>query len=56
MSKEVNILKCHKGSVWEMGRSALVSHHICEKTSPIPEKSCKWKNIPTNRFIYDQNA
>ena len=52
MSKEVNILKFHAGSVWEIARSALVSHYICKKESPIPEKSCKWNSIPTSRHIY----
>ena len=52
MSKEVNILKFHAGSVWEIARSALVSHYICEKKSQIPEKSCKSNSTPTIRHIY----
>ena len=56
MSEEVNVLKFHRGSVWEMGGSALVSHYICEKKSPIPGKSCKWKNIPTSRHIYPKKS
>ena len=52
MSKEVNILKFHAGSVWEIARSALVSHYICEKKSQIPEKSCKSNSTPTSRHIY----
>ena len=33
MSKEVNVLKFNKGSVGEIGRSTLVSYHICEQES-----------------------